>query len=171
MTATQLVGWAPPAIRRRAVIVVVWWAMPTLSLALLAPTGVASASDTTVSGITLPPKLSRVRIADGGGDVAGGTYRLMCTIGQPEASGLAGGTYVLSGGFWTPARPPGDIVWNTDPLSPDRTTRSLRFRVDAATASGVEGENAIKVELVEWHCRAAMGFCGHRITVRAGFAG
>ena len=23
----------------------------------------------------------------------------------------------------------------------------------------------------EWHCRAAMGFCGHRITVRAGFAG
>jgi len=23
----------------------------------------------------------------------------------------------------------------------------------------------------EWHCRAAMGFCGHRVTVRAGFAG
>ena len=29
----------------------------------------------------------------------------------------------------------------------------------------------IVVGLGEWHCRAAMGFCGHRITVRAGFAG
>ena len=28
-----------------------------------------------------------------------------------------------------------------------------------------------EVKSTEWHCRAAMGFCGHRITVRAGFAG
>jgi len=51
------------------------------------------------------------------------------------------------------APPPGSIVWDTDPLSANRTTRSLRFRVDAAaTASGAAaGENAIKVELVSLH--------------------
>ncbi len=37
----------------------------------------------------------------------------------------------------------GNIVWDTDPLSADRTTRSLRFKVTAALL------NAIRVELVE----------------------
>jgi hypothetical protein len=46
--------------------------------------------------------------------------------------------------------PPGDIVWNSDPLSPDRTTRSLRFRVNpSATATGTPPQVAIKVTMVD----------------------
>jgi hypothetical protein len=42
------------------------------------------------------------------------------------------------------------IGWNSDPLSPDRTTRSLGFRVEAAvTAIGSVGQNAIKVTMVD----------------------
>ncbi len=41
----------------------------------------------------------------------------------------------------------GNIVWNADPLSADRTTRSLRFRVEGKPNGSVE--DAIKVELVE----------------------
>ncbi|MCX7841184.1 MAG: hypothetical protein N2559_17235 [Anaerolineae bacterium] len=40
---------------------------------------------------------------DGGGATfsTGGTYELGGTIGQPDAGTQSGGTYVLSGGFWT----------------------------------------------------------------------
>ncbi|MFH1110092.1 MAG: right-handed parallel beta-helix repeat-containing protein, partial [Planctomycetota bacterium] len=42
------------------------------------------------------------------------------------------------------------IVWNADVLSPDRATRSLGFRVEAAvTATASAGQNAIKVTMVE----------------------
>ena len=39
---------------------------------------------------------------DGGGYTSstGGSYALGGTIGQPEAGVLAGGSFVLSGGFW-----------------------------------------------------------------------
>ncbi len=39
---------------------------------------------------------------DGGGDTAstGGAYELSGTAGQPDAGPLAGGDYVLHGGFW-----------------------------------------------------------------------
>ena len=36
----------------------------------------------------------------GGGTSSGGQYTLACTIGQPDAGTLTGGTYVLDGGFW-----------------------------------------------------------------------
>lgn len=41
----------------------------------------------------------------GGG--SGGKYSLNGTIGQPDAGVLSGGKYVLYGGFWGPAAPPG----------------------------------------------------------------
>ncbi len=39
---------------------------------------------------------------DGGGhtDSTGGGYELGGTIGQPDAGALAGGSYILGGGFW-----------------------------------------------------------------------
>ncbi len=44
--------------------------------------------------------------------------------------------------------PPLVIVWNDNPLSIDRTTRSLRFRVDSA-ATGTPLHGAIKVTMVD----------------------
>jgi uncharacterized membrane protein len=37
----------------------------------------------------------------GGGNSSGGPYILSGTIGQPDAGELGGGTYTLTGGFWT----------------------------------------------------------------------
>jgi hypothetical protein len=42
--------------------------------------------------------------------------------------------------------PPNDIIWNPDPLSPDRTTRSLRFTV---TGPGASKLDAIRVTMVD----------------------
>ena len=39
-------------------------------------------------------------IDGGGGTSSGGPYTLVGTIGQPDAGEMAGGDYVLSGGFW-----------------------------------------------------------------------
>jgi len=45
---------------------------------------------------------------------------------------------------------PGNIVWDSSATSPDRATRSLRFRVEPpATATGLLGEDAIKVTMVD----------------------
>jgi hypothetical protein len=56
--------------------------------------------------------MSRFTI-DGGGAMfsTGGDFEVSGTIGQPEASALAGGGFVLTGGFWF-AIPPDDC--NTD---------------------------------------------------------
>jgi hypothetical protein len=41
---------------------------------------------------------------DGGGAYsAGGSFELEGTIGQPDAGALAGGSFTLTGGFWTGA--------------------------------------------------------------------
>lgn len=42
-------------------------------------------------------------LAGGGTIAAGGAYRLAGAVGQPDASQLAGGGYLLMGGFVTPA--------------------------------------------------------------------
>lgn len=41
---------------------------------------------------------------DGGGGMnsSGGVYTLSGTIGQPDAGTLKGGSYELTGGFWSP---------------------------------------------------------------------
>jgi hypothetical protein len=57
-----------------------------------------------------------------------------------------------SNGVPDECEPPTSIVWNCDPLDPDRTTRSLKFKVTAhatATAAAASGENAIKVTMVD----------------------
>lgn len=40
------------------------------------------------------------KVAGGGGDSAGGNYRLSGTLGQPDAGVLSGGNFTLVGGFW-----------------------------------------------------------------------
>jgi len=50
----------------------------------------------------------------------------------------------------SPTPSPGAVVWNSDPLSPERTTRSLRFRVQTpVTATGTPGQDAIKVTMID----------------------
>jgi len=44
-------------------------------------------------------------IDSGGGTVSGGAYLASGTVGQHDASDLAGGSYVLSGGFWNVRQP------------------------------------------------------------------
>jgi len=44
-------------------------------------------------------------IDGGGGTATGGTYYVSGTVGQHDAAGLAGGNYVLNGGFWNERQP------------------------------------------------------------------
>jgi hypothetical protein len=84
------------------------------------------------------------------------TCKLGGTAGQHDASILTdvSGTYKLTGGVWSPTvtgTPPGDIVWDANDLSTDRTTRSLRFKVTpfATATAAAAGENAIQVTMVD----------------------
>jgi hypothetical protein len=45
--------------------------------------------------------LSWFTVDGGGGNSSGGPYILSGTAGQLDAGGLSGGTYTLTGGFWT----------------------------------------------------------------------
>ncbi len=64
---------------------------------------------------------------------------------------LTGGTVVFHVASPS-AIPPPLIAWNADPLSLERTTRSLRFGVEApVAASAALGQNAIKVTMVDLH--------------------
>lgn len=75
------------------------WALPVLALLTLAAVATASASGTY--------DLSWWKVA-GGGETSssGGSYELGGTIGQPEAGGMSGGSYILEGGFWSLALTP-----------------------------------------------------------------
>lgn len=56
----------------------------------------------------------RALIASGGAQASGGSYQLRGSIGQPDADPLhpaSGGSYVLSGGFWTAAAPGADLLY------------------------------------------------------------
>ena len=84
----------------------------------------------------------------------GGAYILGGTVGQHDAAVLAdvGGAYKLSGGFWSPAvgEPPPTINWDDNPLSANRTTRSLRFTVSPpVTATASPGQSAVKVTMID----------------------
>ena len=63
---------------------------------------------------------------DGGGATfsTGGSESLGGTIGQPDAGRLAGGTYVLNGGFWAPAAP-------AAPTATPSTTGTVQLTVSA----------------------------------------
>lgn len=44
-------------------------------------------------------------IDSGGATSAGGTYEVTGSIGQPDAGEVSGGSFVLSGGFWSSTHP------------------------------------------------------------------
>jgi hypothetical protein len=73
---------------------------------------------------------------DGGGstNAAGGTYELSATSGQPDAGTLSGGSYVLSGGFWSFALP-GAPPTATKTLTPMKTSTPTTPASPAATSS------------------------------------
>ena len=50
-----------------------------------------------------PYEITWFAIAGGGGTSSGGNYTLSGTIGQSAVGQLAGGSYVLEGGFWAGA--------------------------------------------------------------------
>jgi hypothetical protein len=93
-------------------------------------------------------------INGGGTTSTGGPYSISASTAQPGGVGTitaepvpAPPLYQFDDGFWSRATAaPGNIVWDTDDLSTDRTTRSLWFRV---TGMGASGQNAIRVESAE----------------------
>jgi len=79
-----------------------------------------------------------------GEDEDGEVY--VCASGTLAPNGTDGVVYKIV------PPPPGEIAWNSDPLSPDRTTRSLRFRLEAPasqTATGTSPQVAIRVTMVD----------------------
>lgn len=46
--------------------------------------------------------INSVVIAGGGGPIAGASYQLTSTLGQPATTVLAGGGYIIFDGFWGP---------------------------------------------------------------------
>jgi hypothetical protein len=59
-----------------------------------------------------PFELVSERVSGGGGmRITGGGFSLSGTIGQPEAGGMSGGDFRLTGGFWFET-PPGDCNGN-----------------------------------------------------------
>ena len=75
---------------------------------------------------------------DGGGDTSsGGSYVLSGTIGQPDAGGLSGGSYMLVGGFWS--------AFTEKPTTIDLysfTAEAGDDRVTLAWETGTEVDNA-----------------------------
>jgi hypothetical protein len=60
------------------------------------------------SAVAQSYEITSFTIDAGGGTLAGGTYSLGGTVGQPDASGpLAAGSYDLAGGFWPGVLDPG----------------------------------------------------------------
>jgi hypothetical protein len=49
-------------------------------------------------------------LGGGGGEMSspGGQYEATCTIGQPDAGEMSGGSYIVTGGFWQGTATPGD---------------------------------------------------------------
>ncbi len=114
-----------PALNNRLAHLAVW--LPALILLLLAGTSGVFAQTGGNYNLTWWTIDSG---GSGGGDgskqVAGGTYELLSTVGQPEgSSGISGGAYTLQSGFW-----PGyisnynlylPIIIKLHPLPPDLT--------------------------------------------------
>ena len=64
--------------------------------------GVAFVIDGTAQSSGGQYNIDPVVIAGGGGPIAGGTYQISSTLGQPATSTLAGANYVIFDGFWSP---------------------------------------------------------------------
>ncbi|UCC31163.1 MAG: hypothetical protein JSU86_02580 [Phycisphaerales bacterium] len=94
---------------------------------------------------------------DGGGvmDASGGVYQAGGTIGQADAGELAGGVYVVKGGFWVPAMtgpsctPSATCEHDTLALPGDpvnQKVRYLSFKIGAADAGAIQ---AVRVHMVD----------------------
>lgn len=64
--------------------------------------GVASIAQTRAQSSGGPYDIQRVAIAGGGSPIAGGSYQITSTLGQPATTQLAGASYVIVDGFWSP---------------------------------------------------------------------
>ena len=101
-------------------------------------------------------KIDWYTIDGGGGTSSGGAYSLSGTIGQPDAGTLAGGSYLLAGGFWGGAfavqqvgsptlfisRVGPDVQLSWDPNTPGfvlEQSLSLAPAAWSAVAGGVNG--------------------------------
>jgi uncharacterized repeat protein (TIGR01451 family) len=110
---------------------------------------------------------------DGGGTTtaAAGTYTLGATAGQPDAGGpFAGGTYLLSAGFWTVAGGGGGVpqanlgITKTDGVSTVNPGSFVQYTIVASNAgpSAVTGATVSDVPPgllggVFWNCTASAG--------------
>jgi hypothetical protein len=73
--------------------------------------------------------LSQAVVAGGGTTSAGGSFTVEGTAGQSAAGGqLAGSSFALYGGFWTPA-----------PLAPTAAGVTVSGRVSTASGQGISG--------------------------------
>jgi len=67
-------------------------AIALFGVALLAPSARAQSTNYSISWHT---------IGGGGGTSSGGNFTVSGTIGQPATSAMSGGSYSLTGGFWS----------------------------------------------------------------------
>lgn len=85
--------------------------------------------------------------ASGHRPIAGGGFRIVGTLGQPDAAVLSDGDYVLTGGFWSPtpsANAPEPSM--PDPSGLDKT-RFISFMLPSVFT----GETAVRVRLASLH--------------------
>jgi hypothetical protein len=116
---------------RRGALQVLWRGITLVALAVFAAAPAWAQYD--LSWFTI----------DGGGamQTMGGPYTLNGTIGQPDAGLLAGGTYILSGGFW---RSGSAVVGVGD----DETQElPLSFRLHAAAPNPLSRHTVIAFDL------------------------
>jgi len=69
-----------------------------------------------------PYDISWYTIDGGGGASSGGTFSLTGTIGQPDAGHMAGGNFILDGGFWgifAAVQTPGSPLLTIQPAFPN----------------------------------------------------
>lgn len=94
------------------------------------------------------PYRIRKSTIDGGGvtAIAGGEYTSSGTVGQPDATTIAGGAFVLYGGFWSPA------FLTPDPVTAEAPAISrVRFISFVVPASAAGTQTALRVELASLH--------------------
>lgn len=90
--------------------------------------------------------LSWYSIDGGGGTSTGGTYQVRGTAGQADAGDMAGGTFVLRGGFWPAASQPAGAADAPGAALPPHDARKHRYlSIDSATNGATEV--GLKVEL------------------------
>lgn len=66
-----------------------------------------------------PFDLSWYTIDGGGGTSSGGVFVVNGTVGQPDAGVMSGGSFQLSGGFWTGTPKCDSVDFNRDGIYPD----------------------------------------------------